>query len=159
MKKQLKKQPIAQQLGITEFPFQIYNNSGQIVYLQENEIDWERWEFNFIGRKTLYENSDGDWTKYDYDGASNLIKIQYSSGLYQTWAYDSLGKEIFFHEEHLQSMRKKKYLIALPSFPNTKGFNCQTILVSARDEKNAIILARHIKGNGVNIGDIKEVDY
>ena len=54
---------------------------------------------------------------------------------------------------------KKKYLIALPSFPNGKGFCHQTILVSAEDENDAINLVFHIKGNRINIGDIKEVDY
>jgi len=54
---------------------------------------------------------------------------------------------------------KKKYLIALPSFPNGKGFCHQTILVSAKDENDAINLVFHLKGNRINIGDIKEVDY
>jgi len=54
---------------------------------------------------------------------------------------------------------KRKYLIALPCFPKAKGFCHQTILVSAIDIPNAINLVYHIKGNTVNIGDIKEVNY
>jgi hypothetical protein len=50
---------------------------------------------------------------------------------------------------------KKKYLIALPSFPNSKGFNHRTILVSATDKNDAAALARHLRP-GENIGDIKE---
>ena len=38
--------------------------------------------------------------------------------------------------------RKKKYLIALPSFPGTKGFNCPTILVSAKNEIEARNIAQ-----------------
>jgi hypothetical protein len=53
---------------------------------------------------------------------------------------------------------KNKYLIALPAFPNDKGFNHQTILVSALNEEDAIKLARHLKPNK-NIGDIKKVNY
>lgn len=53
----------------------------------------------------------------------------------------------------------KKYLVALPSFPNAKGFNHRTILVSELDVSGAAALARHIVGWGVNIGDIKEVSY
>jgi hypothetical protein len=56
-------------------------------------------------------------------------------------------------------MATHKFLIALPAFPNDKGFNHQTILVSAKDESDAIDLVRHIKGNRVNIGEIKEVNY
>ena len=56
-------------------------------------------------------------------------------------------------------MKKKKYLIALPSFPNSKGFCHRTILVSAKDKNDAISLAYHLEGNRINIGEIKEVDY
>ena len=52
----------------------------------------------------------------------------------------------------------KKYLIALPSFRGQKGFNCPTILVSAKDENDAAALARYLRP-GANIGDIKQVNY
>ena len=52
----------------------------------------------------------------------------------------------------------KKYLIALPAFPNGKGFCYQTILVKASDENEAISIAKHLKPHA-NIGDIKEVNY
>ena len=51
-----------------------------------------------------------------------------------------------------------KYLIALPSFRGQKGFNCPTILVAAKDEKDAIALARHLRPHA-NIGDVKQVNY
>lgn len=52
----------------------------------------------------------------------------------------------------------KKFLIALPCFPKSKGFNHRTILVSAIDENDAINLAMHLRPSD-NIGSIKEVDY
>lgn len=52
-----------------------------------------------------------------------------------------------------------KFLIALPCFPKAKGFNHQTVLVTATDENDAIDLAYHLKGNTINIGDIKQVNY
>ena len=51
-----------------------------------------------------------------------------------------------------------KYLIGLSSFPNQKGFNCPTILVSAKDEDDARSIARHLKPNS-NIGEVKKVNY
>jgi len=53
---------------------------------------------------------------------------------------------------------KKKYLIALPIFPHSKGFNHRTILVSGKSVIDAINLASHLAPND-NIGDIKEVTY
>ena len=51
-----------------------------------------------------------------------------------------------------------KYLIALPCFHDAKGFTHQTILVSAKNEHDAVVLARHLRPNA-NIGDIKRVNY
>lgn len=51
-----------------------------------------------------------------------------------------------------------KYLIALPIFRGDKGFNHPTILVSAKDERDAVALARNLRPHA-NIGDIKRVNY
>jgi hypothetical protein len=53
---------------------------------------------------------------------------------------------------------KYKYLVALPSFAGSKGFNHPTILVSARNEADAVALVRHLRPNS-NIGAIKKVNY
>jgi hypothetical protein len=51
-------------------------------------------------------------------------------------------------------MKKYQYLVALPCFKGGKGFNHQTILVSAKDENDAITIVRHLRPNQ-NIGEIK----
>lgn len=51
-----------------------------------------------------------------------------------------------------------RYLIALPCFPGSKGFNHPTILVSAKDVADAIALARHLRPHD-NLGDVKVVTY
>lgn len=53
---------------------------------------------------------------------------------------------------------KKKFLIALPCFPKSKGFCHRTVLVTAIDEADAKDQARSLKPH-YNIGDIKEVNY
>ena len=55
-------------------------------------------------------------------------------------------------------MKKSKYLVALPCFRGSKGLNHRTILVSAKDEADAIALVRHLRPND-NIGDIKKDTY
>lgn len=54
--------------------------------------------------------------------------------------------------------KKIKYVIALPVFKGAKGFNHQTILVSALNVNDAIAIVRHLKPHD-NIGEIKAVDY
>lgn len=55
-------------------------------------------------------------------------------------------------------MKTNTYLVALPYFPTDKGFNHQTILVSAIDEDEAKKKAKRLRPNS-NIGDIKLVEY
>ena len=50
-----------------------------------------------------------------------------------------------------------QYLVALPLSRGSKGFNHQTILVSAKDERDARALVRHLKPHS-KIGDIKVIN-
>lgn len=58
----------------------------------------------------------------------------------------------------MEQIKKRKFLAALPCFPTAKGFNHRTILVSAKDEFEAMDIIRHLKPNDY-IGEIKEVYY
>jgi hypothetical protein len=51
-----------------------------------------------------------------------------------------------------------KYLVTLPSFPNDKSLNNQTILVSAINEDDAKRIVNHLKPGRI-IGIVKKVDY
>ena len=50
---------IAQQLNVTEFPFEIKDKNGNKIYC---------------------EYSDGDWCKYEYDSNGNVIYFEDSFG-------------------------------------------------------------------------------
>ena len=58
-----------------------------------------------------------------------------------------------------KSRDMKTYLVALPAFRGSKGFCHQTVLVSAKNEHDAVAAAYRIKGPHINIGEIKEVNY
>lgn len=62
------------------------------------------------------------------------------------------------NNEYKENNEMNKYLVALPSFPNSKGFNHPTILVKAKSVEEAKEIVRHLKPKN-NIGDIKKVDY
>ena len=51
-----------------------------------------------------------------------------------------------------------KYLIALPNLRGQKGFNCPTILVSAKGTSDAIAQVGHLRPHA-HIGDVKQVNY
>jgi len=51
---------IAEQLNVKEFPFEIKDSNGNEIY---------------------YENSDGYWTKKEYDSSNNEVYFEDSDGL------------------------------------------------------------------------------
>jgi len=52
----------------------------------------------------------------------------------------------------------KKFLVALPCSRGAKGFCHPTILVSAKNEQDAVALVRHLRP-GQFIGEVKAVSY
>jgi len=72
---------IAQQLGVTEFPFDIRNDRGNVIYLEYDDGYWARWEHNSEGRVIYYENSNKFWAKREYNEKGNEIYFENSSGI------------------------------------------------------------------------------
>jgi hypothetical protein len=50
---------IAQQLNITEFPFDIKNEQGKLIYTELSNGYWCKWEFDQDGNLIYTEDSDG----------------------------------------------------------------------------------------------------
>ena len=71
---------IAQQLGIKDFPFEIKNKMGIVIYLETLYGWWEKREFDPKGNKTYLENSYGWWSKSKYDSNGNEIYYEDSDG-------------------------------------------------------------------------------
>ena len=49
------------------------------------------------GRLIYWENSDGNWSKFEWDSQDNLIYCGDSKGNWGKWEYDSQGN-IIYHE-------------------------------------------------------------
>jgi len=71
---------IAQQLGIKEFPFEIKNKSGNIIYHEESDGFWSRIEWDSKGNQIYWETSSGFWVKREYDSNGNEIYYENSNG-------------------------------------------------------------------------------
>jgi hypothetical protein len=73
------KKTIAQQLGVTEFPFEIRDKSSNLIYKEKESGHWERREYNSNGKQIYYENLSG-WIKWEYDYQGNEIYFENSEG-------------------------------------------------------------------------------
>jgi hypothetical protein len=72
---------IAQQLNIKEFPFEIKDSRGNLVYLEDSDGYWRKWECDSHGNQVYYENSEGYWAKWEYDSDGNQVYYEDSDGL------------------------------------------------------------------------------
>ena len=57
MKQKLTDMTIAEQLGITEFPFEIKDSNGNLIYFEQECGYWSKRRYNANGEVVYYENS------------------------------------------------------------------------------------------------------
>jgi len=87
---------IAKQLKITEYPFEIKDSEGNLIYLEDSKGYWFKREYDSKGKEIYWENSDGAWGKSEFDSEGNRIYYESSSGFWEKRKYDSNGKEIYW---------------------------------------------------------------
>jgi hypothetical protein len=71
---------IAQQLGITEFPFIIKNKDGNRLYYEISDNTWVRREYDSDNNETYFEDCEGYWIRREFDSEGNQIYYQDSKG-------------------------------------------------------------------------------
>jgi hypothetical protein len=68
---------IAQQLKIKEFPFRIKDSEGNLIYWENSDGYWSKHEYDSNGNDIYWENSDGeiidDRPKTDVQKAIELL--------------------------------------------------------------------------------------
>ena len=72
---------IAQQLNVTNFPFQIKDKNNNEIYWEESNGNWWKHEFDKNNNQIHYENSCGVWDKQEYDENNNQIYYEDSKGV------------------------------------------------------------------------------
>jgi hypothetical protein len=72
---------IAKQLKIKEFPFEIKDSNGKLIYREESDGGyWAKSEYDSKGNRIYFENSDGFWIKREYDSNGKMIYWENSDG-------------------------------------------------------------------------------
>jgi hypothetical protein len=72
-------QTISQQLGINQFPFEITDDRGRLLYMEWWK-SWSRWEHNEKGWLIYYKNSDNFWERWKHDENGKEIYYENSRG-------------------------------------------------------------------------------
>jgi hypothetical protein len=71
---------IAQQLNIKEFPFEIIDKQGNIIYFEGKHGYWYKREYDSQGNEIYFQNSFNYWFKSEYDSNGNEIYFEDSEG-------------------------------------------------------------------------------
>jgi uncharacterized membrane protein len=71
---------IAQQLNVKEFPFVIKDSQGNRIYFEDSEGYWSKREYDSHGNQIYYEDSNGYWSKSEYDDNGREIYFEDSDG-------------------------------------------------------------------------------
>ena len=58
----------------------IYNSNGNVIYRENSNGHWYKYEYDEQGNEIYYESSDGDWIKSEYDEQGNKIYYEDSDG-------------------------------------------------------------------------------
>lgn len=74
---------IAQQLNAKKFPFELYDANGKLIYFEDSNRLWMKYEYDAKGTEIYYENSKGLWVKRQYDDNGNEIYYENSYGYIQ----------------------------------------------------------------------------
>jgi len=91
---------IARQLNVKEFPFEIKDSQGKIIYREVYDGSWTRREYDSQGKRTYLETSTGYWYKSEYDSQGNEIYYEDSYGYWEKREYDSQGNLIYYEESN-----------------------------------------------------------
>ena len=78
---------------------------GDRIYWENSIGDWKKWEYDDRGNKIYYGNSDGDWAKYKYDDRGKMIYREYSDGYWGKYEYD--GNDNLIYSESSSGFWKK----------------------------------------------------
>ena len=65
------KKTIAQQLGVTQFPFEIRDKQGNVIYREREDGSWEIRKYDEDGQQVFHKNQNGFWTKEGYNTPEN----------------------------------------------------------------------------------------
>jgi len=104
-------QTIAQFLNVKDFPFEIKDKNGKLIY---------------------YENSDGYWLKSEYDDEGNEIRRENSNGFWSKSEYDDQGKGIRYEDSDgkiIDKRSKQMIELTLQDIAKLKGVDASQIRI------------------------------
>jgi len=80
----------------TNGDLQIRDKNSNLIYHEDSNRNWSKYEMDSQGKLIYWENSDGIWEKYEYDSQGNRIYVENSKRYWSKWEYDSQDECIYY---------------------------------------------------------------
>ena len=91
---------IAQQLKITDFPFEIKDKNGKLIYHENSTGYWTKREYDSNGNVIYFGDSTGYWEKREWDASGNWVYYENSNGSWTKREYDASGELIYYENSN-----------------------------------------------------------
>jgi hypothetical protein len=125
------KQTIAQFLKVKDFPFVIKGKNGNEIYQENSNGFWTKREYDAQGDQIYVERSDGFWYKSDYKNGKEIY-FENSIGFWTKHEYDEKGNEIYFEDSdgYIIDNRSKPVIeMTLQDIADKLGMDVKTIRI------------------------------
>ena len=122
---------IAQQLKVTKFPFTIKDDNGNEIYYEDSNGYWSKYEYDSNGKVIYFENSNGFWYKCEYYSNGNQIYVEDSNGYWSKYEYDSNRNRIYYENSrgYVSDNRPKKVEITLDEIANKFSIDVKNLKI------------------------------
>ena len=100
---------IAQQLNIKDFPFEIKDKNGNVLYYEDSTAFWFKYERDEKGNVLYCEDSNGYWSRRERDEKGRETYCEDSYGFWCKRERDENGREIYYENSNgiIQDNRPK----------------------------------------------------
>ncbi len=101
-------QTFAQELGITEFPYQLFDKNEHLVYDESSNGCWFKKVFDNEGNQIHYSSSNGFWWKREYDVNHKVLVYKESNGFWYKQIFNDDGIRVYFENSDGKIIGNKK---------------------------------------------------
>lgn len=72
----------------------IYYEHNHLIYFEDNDYSWIKYEYDIRGNHIYSEDSNGNWYRYEYNSSNQPIYYERSDGYCETRVYDNNGNRL-----------------------------------------------------------------
>ena len=125
------KETIAQLLKIKDFPFSIEDKNNREIYYENSDGYWSKTEYDQNDKLIYFEDSDGYWIKTEYDQNRKEIYYENSNGFWAKSERDQDGNIIYYEDSSgtINDRRPKIIELSLQEVADKFGLNVKNLRI------------------------------